>query len=129
MRIRAIAALVAGCLLVLSSMAHAFLGWPAVLAELNEINASAEFISGLRAGWLFGSTSMLAFGLIVLVYAVQLWRGKDAERKPSAIIAVCYLIFGIGAFFTTNFDPHFIGFIVIGLIVGFASTGIGKRVE
>lgn len=126
MRIRAVAGLAGGSLLLLSSVAHAFLGWPAVSTAIKDTNATAELTTDIAIGWLFGSVAMLAFGLIVLLFGVRLWQGKTADRRPVIVIAVCYFGFGLGAFFWTHFHPHFIGFMVIGFIVATAAVGPGK---
>lgn len=123
MKVRAVAGVTGGSLLVLSSAAHAFLGWPAVSAAIKETNATAELTTDLTIGWLFGSVAMLTFGLIVLSFGLRLWRGHDADRRPAMVIAVCYFCFGLAAFVWTHYNPHFIGFMVIGAIVAVAVTG------
>ena len=45
------AGVVGGSLLILSSAAHAFLGWPAVRAALKDTNATEELTTDLTIGW------------------------------------------------------------------------------
>jgi len=127
MKGKAVAAVLGGSLLILSSAAHAFLGWPAISAALKETNATAELTTDLTIGWLFGSTAMLAFGLIVLVFGVRLLRGGIADRCPAMVIAGCYFCFGLAAFVWTHHNPHFIGFMVIGAIVAIAASGVARQ--
>ena len=47
MKGKAVAAVLGGSLLILSSAAHAFLGWPAISAALKETNATAELTTDL----------------------------------------------------------------------------------
>ena len=69
---------------------------------------------------------MLAFGLIVLVFGFRLLRGREADHRPSMVIAACYFCFGLAAFIWTHYNPHFIGFVVIGAIVAVAAMAPGK---
>lgn len=126
MKIRAVAGIVGGLLLLLSSAAHAFLGWPAVSAAIKTTNATAELTTDLMVGWMFGSVAMLTFGLIVLLFGLRLWRGCEADRRPVMVIAACYFGFGLAAFAWTHYDPHFVGFMVIGAIVAVAASTPGK---
>lgn len=129
MKIRAGAGLAGGWLLVLSSAAHAFLGWPAIHAAIKQTNANEELTTDVTIGWLFGSVAMLAFGLIVLWFGLRLWRGQNVDSRPVMIIAVCYFGFGLAAFFWTRFNQHFIGFMVIGLLVSASAIGPGKQIS
>ena len=57
--------ILAGVLLVLSALAHAFLGWPAMLAGLTEAGAGDDLTGALAVGWYFGSMAMFVFGLMM----------------------------------------------------------------
>src|SRR6185503_18768864 len=116
---------IAGMLLVLSSLAHGFLGWPPLRNALQQVDADADLIETVQVGWLFGSVAMFAFGLIVIARAVQLSRGKGAERAPALVIGICYVTFGLVAFIGTGRNPHFLGFILIGALV--TATGLPCR--
>src|SRR6185295_15659708 len=68
--------------------------------------------------------AMFAFGLVVLSRAVQLSRGRQADRAPALVIGICYLTFGLVSFIGTGRNPHFLGFILIGaLVTATALTG------
>lgn len=121
MKIRTVAGLIGGALLVLSSFAHAFLGWPALEAELKQAGVDLDLTRALGIGWIFGSVAMLTFGLIVLRLGLRSLRGKQTDSGAVLIVGVSYTAFGLGAFFWTHFNPHFIGFVVIGLIVAAAA--------
>ena len=73
--------LVAGLLLIASSAAHAFLGWPPFGAALAEAGIEGDIIGALAVGWYFGSTAMLVFGVIVLAAAFE---GGTRRRAASA---------------------------------------------
>ena len=125
MTTRGVITWIAGILLVASSLAHAFLGWPPLRNALQQVNADADLIETVKVGWLFGSVAMFAFGLIVLSRAVQLSRGRQADRAPALVIGICYVAFGLVAFIGTGRNPHFLGFILIGVLV--TATGRSKR--
>lgn len=107
-----------GVMLVLSSAAHAFLGWPQMRAALVEVGAGAELVSALQVGWHFGSTAMLVFGLIVLRIAT----GR-LDRCAVRFIALGYLVFGAAAFLARDLNPHFLLFVATGIVLAlFAFT-------
>jgi hypothetical protein len=81
----------AGVLLLLSSAAHALLGWPQFGAALADAGLDGQTVGALAVGWYFGSVSMLAFGVIVLAAAVDAARGRPVAVAPLWIIAGGYL--------------------------------------
>ncbi len=113
---RNIVVIVAGILMVLASLAHGLLGWPAVRAELVNEHANPELINGLAAGWLWGSACMLTFGAIVTISGVQMRRGSNSGTLAVRAIAVCFLVFGVLAFVLEGFAPHFLIFVVLGFL-------------
>lgn len=128
MKARAVLGMAAGALLTLSSIAHAFLGWPALRPALDAAEVAPEVVGALAVGWYFGSLSMLVFGIIVLWTAVQVARRGDAPTGPALAIAVAYLAFGLVTYLTRDFNPHFLLFVVTGALVGaFCLWGRGAR--
>ena len=120
---RNIVVIVAGILMVLASLAHGLLGWPAVRAELVNEHANPELISGLAAGWLWGSACMLTFGAIVTISGIQMRRGSNSGTLAVRAIAVCFLGFGLLAFALEGFDPHFLIFVLLGLLAAASFLG------
>jgi len=110
--------LLAGALMVISSAAHAFLGWPPLRGELRTAGLAGNLIGALAVGWYFGSVSMLAFGAITLRSGRLLRKGDRSGVAPVRMIAASYLIFGLAAFLSRNFNPHFLVFIFTGLLAG-----------
>jgi hypothetical protein len=104
-------------LLLASGFAHASLGWRQFAPVLAAASVPTDTIGALAAGWYFGSVAMLAFGAIALSVALS--------RSPSpflylGIIAGGYILFGLAAYILLDFNPHFLGFVAIGLL---AATG------
>jgi hypothetical protein len=120
---RNISIIVAGVLMLLASFAHGLLGWPAVRAELVNEHASLDLISGLAAGWLWGTACMLTFGAIVTISGVQMRRGNYSGEFAVRAIAVCFLAFGMLAFVLEGFEPHFLIFVVLGLLAAASFLG------
>ena len=106
---RSFLVLLAGGLMVLSSIAHSVLGWPAQRSELRNAGAQEDLIGGLAVGWHFGSAAMLTFGAIVLVGGLKLRKGDLSGVVPVQIIAACYVLFGLAALFYQKLNPHFVG--------------------
>jgi hypothetical protein len=128
MRLPSWIGLVAGALLLASSLAHAFAGWPALTSALDGSGVAADLQGALAVGWFWGSASMAAFGLIVTIYASRRLRGDHPPVLPIRLIAVTYLLFGAAAFLARDFNPHFLLFVVSGLLVG-AATWRGGTAE
>lgn len=106
--------------MLLAACAHGLLGWPFLRAELVREHADPELISGLGAGWLWGTACMLVFGAIVLISGIQMRRGVNSGTLAVKAIAVCFLAFGLLAFVLEGFDPHFLIFVFLGLLTGAA---------
>ncbi len=115
---RAILGLLAGLLLIASAGGHAFLGWPPFRTLLEQAGVDADAVAALSVGWYFGSVAMLAFGAIVLLAAVQAMRGERAANGSLWIIAAAYAGFGLTVYVLRDFNPHFLLFVVTGLLVG-----------
>ena len=125
MKSRAVVAWIASILLIASSVAHAFLGLPPLQDSLRRAGVDADVMETVTVGWLFGSAAMMAFGLIMLFRALRLSRGREVDRAPGLVIAFCYVVFGVTAFLSTGMNPHFLGFILIGVLA--AGSALGRR--
>lgn len=113
---RRVAGILAGVLLVLSALAHAFFGWPAMTEALDDAitddAGAVDLVGALAVGWHFGSMAMFVFGLIVLRIAI-----RDADSCSARFIAVGYLVFGLAAWLARDLNPHFLLFIVTGVLL------------
>lgn len=104
-------------LLMVSSVAHALGGLPALQQQLSQLGASpgSELWVDATAGWLFGSMSMLAFAIIMASIVREL--PQQANLVPVTVIGVGYLAFGIGSLARFHWSIHFIGFTIFGLLI------------
>lgn len=109
---RSVQLIIAGVLLLLSCGAHAGLGWPAVRHELVEHGTPAELVTTVAIGWLFGSVAMGAFGAIALVAGIGVPGGGYLS---ALIVGLAYGGFGAVTYAIYR-DPHFLGFVLIGLL-------------
>lgn len=118
---RALAGIIAGTMLLLSSAAHSVFGWAQLRQALEGARVPEELIQGVGVGWHFGGAAMLAFGVIVVWQFVGHLRGRPKPLLPSRVIAGVYLLFGIGAMVLTGFNPFFLVFIIPGLLLAAAA--------
>jgi CHASE2 domain-containing sensor protein len=125
--VRSISVVLAGAFMVLSSGAHSFLGWPQMEIALDKTTAGPDLIRALATGWYFGSFAMLTFGVILIVCGLRMKRGDHSLAVAARAIAACYLVFGVGAFVTHHFNPHFLAFIVPGLLAGAPVLNLKRR--
>ena len=109
--------LVSGLLMVAGAFAHAFAGWPQLAGALREGGADPHLVVVLGIGWVFGSIAMVAMGLVAIVGFFAIRRGGPLARGPGLVVGATYLAFGIGAFIYRFPNPHFLFFIVLGLLL------------
>ena len=74
-------------LLLASAWAHGALGWPTFAEALAGASVGPDVVGGLAVGWYFGSVSMLAFGLVVLLQALRLLRGAAPDAGSLWVVA------------------------------------------
>jgi hypothetical protein len=72
----------------------------------------------LAIEWYFGSVAMAAFGLIVLSTAINVLKARMGGLGGVQWIALAYFLFGVTAFVADRLNPHFVEFIVIGVLLG-----------
>lgn len=110
---------VIGALLLLSSFAHAFLGWPPIRGELEQNGVARELVGAIAVGWYFGSVAMAVFGMLVFLCWREMSHQESMGRAAAGLLSVTYLLFGVLAFLLRSFNPHFlIAFALPGLILG-----------
>jgi len=124
---RAYIVIAAGLIMVLSSAAHAFLGWPALTMELAKSGVAEDLSGALSLGWYFGSVSMLAFGIITVSFGLRFKRGDRSGAAAIAVIAAGYSLFGALAIVMRGFNPHFLLFIATGLLAGLPLLGAQRN--
>lgn len=121
-RLKAILGWVSGALLVASSGAHSLVGWKALRAELERVNAPPDLILALSLGWQFAGTAMLVFGLIVLGLVFLRMRGRQVSLWPAGLIGAAYLTFGACALVLSHFDKFFLVFVIPGILLTTAAA-------
>lgn len=121
--------LVTGVLLIASGLAHAFLGWPAIRRELVTSQVPADLGEAIGSGWLYGSGAMLTFGVMVLMVGWPGSAGHVGVAKVAGPIGIFYLIFGVSAWLYSSLNPHFIGFMVLGLLLAGVVYALRRGVQ
>ncbi len=115
---RSTVVIVAGIVMLLSSLAHAFAGWPAMRAALGETGAPADLTAALAAGWTFGSVAMATFGVVVVLCGLRLRRGDRSGVATVRVVAAAWFLFGVATFVLRDFNPHFLLFVATGILAG-----------
>lgn len=121
-RLRIIMGFVAGAILVASSGAHAFLGWPAVRIQLLKAHVPIDLLGGMLVVWQFGGVAMLTFGVIVLWLFTNLINGRVVSLRPALLIGIAYVAFGVWALAIGGLSPFFLLFLIPGLLLVGAAT-------
>ena len=126
-RVSSIGLVIAGLLLLLSSCAHAGLGWPAMRSELARISAPTDLMASMAIGWYFGSVAMAAFGAIALSAGLGGLASGGRVFWASLIVGLAYGGFGLATYGIYH-EPHFLGFVALGLLaVAGSIRALGRR--
>jgi len=115
---------IAGALTLLSVIPHAFLAWPSFRRDLLATGVDPNVVGALAAGWMFGSTAMVVFGVLGLVAGARLRRGDRSGVTVMRIVALAYVLFGAAAFVARGMNPHFMYFVAIGVLIAAPLTGL-----
>lgn len=108
--------LVAGIAMIAAGIAHAFGGWPPLGSALAALGAARDLAGPLAVGWAFGSLAMVAFGAIVLLGRRDCRHGGAMGAAACRVVGVAYMVFGVGATVYRWPNPHFLGFIALGVL-------------
>jgi len=127
-RARNILGIIAAVILLLSSVAHSLMGWPAIRAKLAESNVPADLVFGLQIGWQFGGVCMVVFAVILFSLFMRRLRGEAVSTLPALAIGIAYVVFGAWALMSSK-DPFFLIFIVPGVLLLIAGTGSRVRLS
>ena len=113
---------IAGSILIIANgFMHTLIGWKAMRGALEAAGVASDLTESLGLGWTFGGVAMFAFGAIAIASLFARRHDLRASRGPVVIIALAYLLFGLGALVATRFDPFFLVFIVPGALLGIAA--------
>jgi hypothetical protein len=119
--------IVGGLLIAASSFAHAFAGWPPLREALVATGVGADLLGALAAGWIFGSVAMLVLGLLAALDGARLRAGTATSLAAARLVGLAYLAFGLAAYVARDLNPHFLGFVALGLLVGLPALGPARR--
>jgi hypothetical protein len=108
---------VTGLVMLLGAIPHAVVGWPAMNAMLGTYGVDASTVGALTVGWYFGSSAMVALGVVAILACLEMRRGRGAARVYAAAAGACYLAFGLAAYLGRGFNPHFLFFVGLGAVL------------
>lgn len=120
-RVRTVTGLVGAIAMLLSSLPHSLMGWPAQREALARAQVPADTVIAVCIGWHFGGVAIAAFGLIAAISFAQVLRGHPPHMRATTIVGLAYAGFGFWALFVTR-DAFPLVFIVPGLMVLTGST-------
>ena len=109
----------AALLMIFGAAGYALIVVPDLHGDLVEIGVRPSVLGGTVLHLYFAATAMFGFALMVSAAAVQAIRGVMPARTPLAIITVIYTTFGVVAF-SRSHNPHHLGPLVMGILLGAA---------
>lgn len=105
-------------LVMASALAHGLLGWPAIRESLRHASVGRDLLGGLAVGWFFGSAAMLTFSYVIFLQALRRLGKRPADTGALWGIAAMYLVFGGLALLVRGYSPHFVLFVLTGVLTG-----------
>jgi hypothetical protein len=128
-RLAAILALVAGAVMVLGAIPHAFFAWPHFRAALLAAAVDPDVVGAIAAAWRFGSVMMVATGLVVVGQGAWVWRGHAAlSARVVGPIGLAWLGYGIVAMVARDGSTHLSAYVVAGTLA-MAALALGRRCD
>jgi len=97
-----------------SAFMYGALARRAVIARL-PAGTPADTIEGVNAAWLLGAAAMVTLGVLALLQLGALGRERGALRVP-LVAGLFFLGYGAWGYLYRHHHPHFIGFMVVGLL-------------
>ena len=126
-RARLFLGILAGVILLASSVAHTWLGWKSLAERLAATNVPPDLQAALHLGWTFGGAAMVILGFIAVTTFVDRLRGGRAPLSHVVAIAIVYMAFGAWAIAESGGDLFFLGvFVIPGAMLGIAANGQDK---
>jgi hypothetical protein len=123
-RARLILGILAGVILLASSVAHLWLGSKSLAEQLSRTNVPPDLRASLHIGWAFGGAAMVILGFVAVTTFVDRLRGGRAPLSHVIAIAVVYMAFGAWAIAESGGDLFFLGvFVIPGALLGIAANG------
>jgi hypothetical protein len=123
-RARLILGIIAGLVLLASSVAHTWLGWKRVAERFAHTNVPPDLQASLRIGWTFGGACMVILAFVTITTFVDRLRGGKAPLSHVIAIAIVYMAFGAWAMAESGGDLFFLGvFVIPGALLGIAANG------
>lgn len=119
---RAVLGVIAGIMLILSSVAHSTLGWRGLSQQLTAEGVPNDLLQGVKAGWQFAGLAMLVFGVIALVFAFDVWRGVVVRKTPLLTMGIGYVGFFLWALTLGGWNPFLLVFLIPGILLLIAAS-------
>jgi hypothetical protein len=117
--LRAAFLVMASVLMVFAAVVNAVIAVPHLREDMLEIHVRPTLLRAISMGLYFGTFAMFGLALVVLVAAVQNWRGTTASPLL-AIIAAIYIAFGVCAFFIWSGSAHVLAYVLMGVLIAIA---------
>jgi hypothetical protein len=115
--IRGVILLIAGAAIFASALLHGAVNVPHLRQDMLEIGVRQSLIGAVSLVLYFSVVAMFAFAAVVLVGAISSFRGRVPGPLPLWLVAACYVVFGLVAYFRVDPNAHYLGYAFMGLLV------------
>ncbi len=119
---RGIVLLVGGLAILASAFTHGLINVPHLREDMVEIGMRPSLLRAVSLVLYFSVVAMFAFAALVMNAALSLLRGTVPQMAPLWLVAGSYVTFGVVAFVFVFPNAHFLGYSIMGLLVGIAAA-------
>jgi F0F1-type ATP synthase membrane subunit c/vacuolar-type H+-ATPase subunit K len=120
-RLRATIGLMAGLMILGSSVGHSIAGWRALRGSLEQAKVPADLMMGLQIGWQFAGAAMLVFGILIVWTYLDALRGRAVSFRVPYLVSLMYLLFGMWSFRVASDLFFLIVFVLPGALLAVAA--------
>src|SRR5215475_15630705 len=116
---KSILMLVAGVLCIAGGTLHAT-GLPVIHGGIAKAGVTGDLAEIVDLAWVFMSMGFLTFGAILTTCGLQMRKKNYGGRAMAGWAAACLMLFSAGAMVRFGFNWHFLYFLIVGVLAGFA---------
>jgi hypothetical protein len=116
---KSILMMVCGVLAIAGGSLHTA-GFRIIHGAIAKANVTGDLAHIVDIAWVFMGMAIITFGAILLTFGIQMRKANYGGRLLAGWVAACLTLFSGGAMILLGYDKHFLFFLVIGAVAGFA---------
>ena len=111
--------MVCGVLCLIGGAMHTA-GTGIIHGAIAKANVTGDLAKIVDIAWVFMGMATITFGAILLTFGIQMRKANYGGKLHAVWVATCLTLFSAGAMILFGYDHHFLFFLVLGVVAGFA---------